>query len=188
MMSQTTKTAEEINEMVNVYFKQIDKNESVNWDDFDDILQQVIQFVMEHQERMDNFVERHDDVRRHFERRASRQEFPSMKYLIYLNFACVVQLDGILIDKLLRYGTDEIYPRLHWPDKLQILDTVNRANVPYKNQVFSKICIDVMLAGYTDLVFDMNLEGIIQMIAHIKTISADQSSKSQGRVELWQKL
>ena len=32
-------TALEINELVNVYFKLLDKNESVNWDDFDLILQ-----------------------------------------------------------------------------------------------------------------------------------------------------
>ncbi len=38
MMNEMTKTAEEINEMVDVYFKRLDKNESVNWDDFDAIL------------------------------------------------------------------------------------------------------------------------------------------------------
>ncbi len=117
-------------------------------------------------------------MKKHFDRRATRQEFPSIKYLIYLNFACVVQMDGKVIDSLLRSGTDVIYPRLCWPDKLQILDTVNRANVAYKHRVFNKISIDLMLASYTDIVVEMALEGIIQMIAHVKTISADQSSKN----------
>ena len=44
MMSELTKTGEEINEMVEVYFKRLSKNENVNWDDFDDILQQIVQF------------------------------------------------------------------------------------------------------------------------------------------------
>jgi len=35
MMATRTKTSEEINEIVNVYFKRIAKNESVNWDEFD---------------------------------------------------------------------------------------------------------------------------------------------------------
>jgi len=38
MLATRTKTSEEINELVNVYFKRIDKKESVNWDDFDTIL------------------------------------------------------------------------------------------------------------------------------------------------------
>jgi len=46
-----------------------------------------------------------------------------------------------------------------------------------------------MMADYVALVYDMNLEGIIQMIAHIKTIPATETSSSNsGRVELWQKL
>lgn len=140
---------------------------------------------MQHQENMETYIDKHEEVRQHFERRANRQEFPSLKFLIYLNFACVVQMDAQVIDGLLRYGTDVIYPKLQWPDKLQILDTVNRANMPYRNKVFDKISMDIMIADYTSLVLDMNLEGIIQMIAHIKTISADSSNSSQGRVELW---
>lgn len=47
MMGERTKAAQEINEMVNVYFKRVDKNEEVSWDDFDDIVQQALQFAME---------------------------------------------------------------------------------------------------------------------------------------------
>ena len=38
MMGRELMTALEINELVNVYFKLFDKNENVNWDDFDLIL------------------------------------------------------------------------------------------------------------------------------------------------------
>lgn len=47
MMFTHIKTAEEINEMVNVYFKMMDKSETPNWDIFDDILQQVLSFAMQ---------------------------------------------------------------------------------------------------------------------------------------------
>lgn len=48
--------------------------------------------------------------------------------------------------------------------------------------------MDIMLADYTNLVCEMNLEGVIAMIAHIKTISIDQTTRHSGRAELWNKL
>ena len=42
MMRQRTKTEEEINEMIEVYFKKA-KTDIPNWDEFDAILQQIAQ-------------------------------------------------------------------------------------------------------------------------------------------------
>lgn len=123
---------------------------------------------------MAHFVDRHADVTTTFHRRATRQEFPALRYLIYLNFGTVIHLDGPTIDSLLRYGADSLYPKLQWTDKLQLLDTCNRAQVGYKMRVFNKIAIDIMLSDYSGLIFEMNLEGIIQMIAHIRTITAEE--------------
>ena len=173
MMQTRTKTAEEINEMIRVYFKQIDQGEQGNWDDFDDIVQQVNQYVMEHQCELQEFAERAFDVMDHFTRRAERFEFPTLRYIHYLLFACNVQGQETTIVGLLRHGCDVLYPLLQWPDKLQILDTVNRGNMSFKQIVFNKIAMDIMLADYTNLVCEMNLEGVIAMIAHIKTISTD---------------
>lgn len=69
-MAVRTKSAEEINEMVDVYFKRLDKNENVNWDDFDDILQQVVQYSMENGMAMQSFITQHELVMKHFTRRA----------------------------------------------------------------------------------------------------------------------
>ena len=110
---------------------------------------------------MAHFVDRHADVTTTFHRRATRQEFPALRYLIYLNFGTVIHLDGPTIDSLLRYGADSLYPKLQWTDKLQLLDTCNRAQVGYKMRVFNKIAIDIMLSDYSGLIFEMNLEGII---------------------------
>lgn len=134
---------------------------------------------MEHQSPLDKFVDKHEEVKEHFLRRANRHEFPALKYVVYLNFACVVQMDGTTIDNLLRYGNDVLYPRLQWPDKLNILHTCVQANVPYKHKVFNKVAIDIMLADYAALVLEMNLEGIIQMIAHIRAFSIDGGQNSQ---------
>lgn len=79
---------------------------------------------------------------------------------------------------MLRYGNDTIYHKLHWPDKLQLLDTCNRGNLPYKMTVFNKIAIDIMFADHMALVCDMNLEGIIQMIAHVKSITSSSEAKN----------
>ena len=132
MMGSEVRTALEINEMVNLYFKLLDKNESVNWDDFDKILQQILSFCMQNNTTMEGFVEKHKDVLTHFKRRAIRHEYPTLHYIIYLNFATVIQLEGETIDRLLRQGNDIIYGHLQWPDKLALLDVSNRANAPYK--------------------------------------------------------
>ena len=97
---------------------------------------------------LNSFIDRYEDVMSTFERRATRQEFPALKYIIYLNFASVISLNGGIIDSLLRYGTDVLYPKLLWPDKFQILDLCNRANAPYKYVVFNKVKMDVMLSDY----------------------------------------
>ena len=104
MMGKEVLTALEINELVNVYFKLLDKNESVNWDDFDLILQQILSFSMMNHLGIDGFIERHADVLTHFKRRATRSEFSPLRYIIYLNFSAVVQQDAITIDKLLKHG------------------------------------------------------------------------------------
>ena len=61
-MNRDLLTALEINELVNIYFKLMDKNETVNWDDFDLILQQILSFVMVNDMQIDKFIERHEDV------------------------------------------------------------------------------------------------------------------------------
>lgn len=65
-MASKLRTALEINEMVDVYFKLLDKNEGVNWDDFDVILQQILAFTMQNQIRMDGFIQKHKEVLTHF--------------------------------------------------------------------------------------------------------------------------
>lgn len=89
-MGREMRTALEINEMVDVYFKLLDKDEGVNWDDFDTILQQILAFSMQNQIMMNGFIEKHAEVLTHFSRRAVRQEYPIVRYIIYLNFATVV--------------------------------------------------------------------------------------------------
>ena len=123
-----------------------------------------------------------------YHRRASRQEFASVSYIVYLNFATAIYHDGKLIDDLIRYGADVLYPKLLWPVKQALLEISNQGNVPYKQKIFNKVSIDIMLADYNELLIDLNLEGIIQMIAQIKSISSQQNMANAGRSELWNKL
>ena len=75
----------------------------------------------------------------------------------------------------MRYGADVIYPKLLWPVKLALLEVANQGNVPYKQKIFNKVSIDIMLSDYTELLIDLNLEGIIQMVAQVKSISSQQN-------------
>lgn len=57
-------------------------------------------------------LERMDDIRAVFERRAARREFPAVKYLVYLQYAALMGTDSQLVDDLIRHGFDELYEKL----------------------------------------------------------------------------
>ena len=61
---------------------------------------------------VEKFIDQHKELTKHFERRASRKEFPAVRYIIYLNYSVVVTLNPNLIESLLRYGADVLYPKL----------------------------------------------------------------------------
>ena len=86
--------------------------------------------------------------------------------MVYLTFGTFIHLDIKVLDSLLRHGADTLYPKLMWPDKIQLLDTCNRAGVDYKMRVFNKIAIDILLQDYATLVMDMGLERLISLIMH----------------------
>ena len=55
-------------------------------------------------------------------------------------------------------------------------------------RVFNKIVANFLLADYNELLCDITLEGVIQMIAHVKTIEETSKTRLPNNVELWQKL
>ena len=73
---------------------------------------------MEHGVSIQSFIDNHAKLIEHYERRATHMEFTFTRYIIYLNFSCVVAMNPIIIDGLLRYGSDTLYPKLQWTDKL----------------------------------------------------------------------
>ena len=64
-------------------------------------------------------------------RRAQRREFPALKYIVYLNSSIIVAQDFKLMNDLLKYGLDVLYPKLQWTDKIQIIDMANKSEAPY---------------------------------------------------------
>jgi hypothetical protein len=62
-------------------------------------------------EDFNNFLNNplHKQVLDTFVRRATRREFPVIKYIVYLQFSAVVAQDQELLDSLIRFGFDEIY-------------------------------------------------------------------------------
>lgn len=57
-----------------------------------------------------------------FTRRVERREFATIKYLVYLQFAALVKKDALMINDLLMYGFDTLYPKLRWLDKVAALE------------------------------------------------------------------
>ena len=52
--------------------------------------------------------------------------------------------------------------------------------MPYKLRVYHKVATNVLLTDYTELCLDMNLEAIIQMLAHVMSIEGE-SLKVTGK-------
>lgn len=49
-----------------------------------------------------------------------------------------------LLHDLMRYGLDNLYPKLKWVDKVQILEFANRSQAPYILKAFNKVVIDIL--------------------------------------------
>ena len=73
----------------------------------------------------------------------------------------MVAQDQRLLEELLRYGCDTLYPKLMWQDKLAILDLVVRMQPAYKQKYMDKFAIDFIIADYAAILQDISLEGLI---------------------------
>ena len=60
-------------------------------------------------------------------RRAERKEFPTSKYIVYLNATVVLGYRMDLLHDLMRYGLDNLYPKLNWIDKTSILEFATKS-------------------------------------------------------------
>ena len=81
-----------------------------------------------------------------------------------------------------------LYPKLLWPEKLFLLETMSGVDISFKQKVFKKLALDVLLADYSTLLVELNLEGIISLIAHFQKVAPDTTAQHSGMSELWTKL
>ena len=87
---------------------------------------------------------------------------------MYVQFAALVARDVTLLEELVRYGCDTLYSKLMWQDKIMIVEMLMRLNPPYKQKFFDKFAIDFILADYSDILLDVQLEHLIQTIAYFQ--------------------
>ncbi len=76
-------------------------------------------------------AERFEEIREQYLRRVARKEFPVVKYLVYLQFGALLGNDQELLDTLIRYGFDTLYPKLRWLEKVSSLEIACSLNPPY---------------------------------------------------------
>ena len=111
-------------------------------------------------------VDRLEDAIEQFKKRARRREFPAIKYIVYVQFSALVSRDIRLLEELVRYGCDSLYPKLMWQDKIMIVEMMMQLKLDYKQKFFDKFAIDFILTDYTDLLIDIQLEHLVQTIAY----------------------
>ena len=156
-------SVDQVNEQANLYFKSVEKG-LPDWDKFDNLLLQLAMLAM-NGVKIESVIDRHKDILVHYQRRAKRREFASIKFIIYMQYATCVAKDMKMLEDLSRYGADTLYPRLMWQDKITILDIVAKMQPPYRQKYMDKFAIDFILASPNSLVSEMNLEQLIQVIA-----------------------
>jgi hypothetical protein len=86
-----------------------------------------------------------------------------------------------LIEDLVRYGSDEIYEKLRWLDKVTALEIACSLNPTYQQRLLDKLACDVLLSEYQDIGNGATTSTILQLMGvfhHLK----------YSRQELWMKL
>lgn len=126
-------------------------------------------------------VERIEDIKETFRRRAHRREFPTIKYLVYLQFSAVVAQEEELVDGLIRYGFDHLYHKLRPLDRVTALEIAAGTQPSYLPKLLDKFACEFLLADYGDLLEQYSSDLILQ------AMSIYHKVKYQ-RVELWQKM
>ena len=87
-----------------------------------------------------------------FLRRAERKEFPTSKFIVYLNATVVLGQKMELLHDLMRYGLDHLYPKLVWTDKVQILEFATKSRAPYILKAFNRVVVDILQTPYLALI------------------------------------
>lgn len=114
-------------------------------------------------------------------RRVARKEFPVVKYLVYLQFGALLGNDQELLDNLIRYGFDTLYPKLRWLEKVSSLEIACSLKPPYSQKLLDKVACDILLAEYEDLASNLQSTTIIQLMGTYYQMKYQ-------RAELWHKL
>lgn len=93
----------------------------------------------------------YEDIVDNFKRRASRKEFATVKFIVYLQFSLLVLKDPLLTDQLLRYGFDVLYPKLKWNDKAIGLEISTHIRASYKANLLDKIACEILRKDYEEI-------------------------------------
>ena len=126
-------------------------------------------------------VDRLEDIKETFLRRANRREFAVVKYLVYLQFSAMVAQDQEAVDGLLRYGFDHLYAKLRPLDKVSALEIAANTQPSYLPKLMDKFACDFLLADYSDLIQQYSSDLFLQAMSILHKVKYQ-------RQELWHKL
>ena len=74
-----------------------------------------------------------------------------------------------LLHDLMRYGLDNLYPKLNWMDKTSILEFATKSKAPYILKAYNKVVFDILQTPYSDMVHEMSVGQMTAIIAHLHT-------------------
>lgn len=97
-----------------------------------------------------------EDINTAFTRRAGRKEFPTIKYLVYLQYSALLGKDDELTDSLVRYGFDTVYSKLRWLDKVVSLEIACSMNPDYIQKILDRVACDVLFSEYEEIGSNLN--------------------------------
>lgn len=125
-------------------------------------------------------IDRLEDIHEVFMRRASRKEFPTVKFIVYLQYAALLGRDAKLLDSLIRYGFDDLYDKLKWLDKIVALEIACSLKPDYVSKLLDKVACEILYAEYQDLGMALNTANCAQAMGIFHQMK-------YSRQELWNK-
>ncbi|CDW74094.1 UNKNOWN [Stylonychia lemnae] len=181
ILQQESLDVDSINEKIRLFFR----SKQRNYEDFDLILHQIQMNAMQSQDisgpGSSELFDEFNEIAKIFKERCERKDFATIKYVIYLQFGGIVLNNQAIVDDLVRYGFDFLYPKLQWIDKVISMESAQAISAPYMSNMIDKICCEILFQDYNDFIGDISLPNLIQLMTIFHT-------QKYQRQELWNKF
>lgn len=93
-----------------------------------------------------------DRILTDFAKRAQDFAFPTTKFSIYMNFSIFYHQQPELAWQLMRYGADELFPKLPWNDRIALLEAMKKFELPFSDKYALRLALQLLIDPYHEII------------------------------------